>query len=268
MLDRINSLAIITLSKEGLMLAKRIREGLLKNHPAIDCFIYSPDKISGEGVNPFSQGLLNLTKEIFFRYQGLIFIMPLGIVIRAIAPNIKSKFTDPAVVVTDEVGRYAISVLSGHEGGANGLALEVSNILHTEAVITTAKEAKKDLIVGVGFRKGIGEEKIRDCILQTLSKVGASIENVRLIATVDRKAKEEGLQKVCQGFGIPLKVISYEEIKTCPRDFHRSELVKKKIGLYGVSEPSALLAGRKTTLLIKEKYPEVVVAIAKENFSW
>jgi len=262
--DHIHSLAIITLSKEGLSLAKRMGEGLPVGHMNIYC----PDEIADEDVNSFSGGLLNLIEEIFPKYRGLIFIMPLGIVIRAIAPNIRDKHTDPAVVVVDEVGRYVISTLSGHEGGANKLAIEISNILHTDAVITTAKEAKKDLIVGIGFRKGMGEKKIKDCILKTLSKIRASVENVRLIATVDRKAKERTLQKACQELGIPLKAVSYQEIRTCIKNFSGSKLVEEKMGLPGVSEPSALLAGRKTSLLIKEKYPGIVITVARENFLW
>ena len=88
--------------------------------------------------------------EIFDRYEGLIFVMALGIVIRVIAPFIKSKHVDPAVVVVDESRRFAISALSGHEGGANRLANQVASILRAESVITTASETMKRLIVGVG----------------------------------------------------------------------------------------------------------------------
>jgi cobalt-precorrin 5A hydrolase/precorrin-3B C17-methyltransferase len=72
--------------------------------------------------------------------KALIFVMAAGIVVRTIAPLIKDKRTDPAVVVLDETGKYAISLLSGHIGGGNELAKEIANFLKGEAVITTASD--------------------------------------------------------------------------------------------------------------------------------
>ncbi|MCG2813050.1 MAG: cobalamin biosynthesis protein, partial [Thermodesulfovibrionales bacterium] len=71
---------------------------------------------------------------------NLIFIMASGIVIRTVAPLIKDKRTDPAVVVLDEKGRFAISLLSGHLGGANKIAKEIADFLSGQAVITTASD--------------------------------------------------------------------------------------------------------------------------------
>ena len=71
---------------------------------------------------------------------NLIFIMASGIVVRTIAPLIKDKKTDPAVVVLDEKGRFAVSLLSGHLGGANKIAKEIADFLSGQAVITTASD--------------------------------------------------------------------------------------------------------------------------------
>lgn len=71
---------------------------------------------------------------------NLIFIMASGIVVRTIAPLIKDKQTDPAVVVLDEKGGFAISLLSGHLGGANKIAKEIADFLSGQAVITTASD--------------------------------------------------------------------------------------------------------------------------------
>lgn len=64
----------------------------------------------------------------------------MGICIRAIAPHIEDKHKDPAVVCVDSTGRYAVSVLSGHIGGANGLTRYVASILGAEPVITTRSD--------------------------------------------------------------------------------------------------------------------------------
>ncbi len=79
-------------------------------------------------------------KRLWNKSENLIFIMASGIVVRTIAPLIKDKRTDPAVVVLDENGKFAISLLSGHLGGANRLASEVAKFLGGVAVITTASD--------------------------------------------------------------------------------------------------------------------------------
>jgi len=74
------------------------------------------------------------------RYEGLVCIMATGIVVRCIAGLCRSKLSDPAIVVVDENGRYAISLLSGHIGGGNRLAEEIAVICGAEPVITTASD--------------------------------------------------------------------------------------------------------------------------------
>lgn len=75
--------------------------------------------------------------------RNLIFIMATGIVVRTIAPLIKGKKTDPAVVVIDEKGRYVISLLGGHLGGANELARRIAEFLGGKAVITTSSDVNE-----------------------------------------------------------------------------------------------------------------------------
>jgi cobalt-precorrin 5A hydrolase len=76
----------------------------------------------------------------FRNFSAHIFIMAVGIVVRVIAPYVKSKLTDPAVVVVDDQGKFAVSLLSGHLGGANELTLSVSRYLNAVPVITTATD--------------------------------------------------------------------------------------------------------------------------------
>ena len=83
----------------------------------------------------------DILPEIWSECRNLVFVMATGIVVRSVAPFIKDKKTDPAVVVLDEKGKYAISLLSGHIGGANDVAREIADYLDGEAVITTASDA-------------------------------------------------------------------------------------------------------------------------------
>jgi len=210
--------------------------------------------------------LRSTVEKVFDQYEGLIFIMALGIVIRVIAPFVKSKHTDPAVVVVDENRRFAISALSGHEGGANRLASQVATLLRAESVITTASETMKCLIVGVGCRKGTSQEEILEAIDQALEKGECSRADIRCLATIDLKGDEPGLREACINLGLPLRIVPIDQIRSFIGPYQRSSFVKEKIGVEGVSEPCALLAGRRTKLIVpKLKRGRVCVAIAREG---
>lgn len=95
---------------------------------------FSKDKIKAVGLN-------EVTKEAMEKAKGIIFISSTGIAVRAIAPCLKGKTIDPGVVVVDAKGEYAISLLSGHLGGGNELAIKVSEILKAMPIITTATDS-------------------------------------------------------------------------------------------------------------------------------
>ena len=74
------------------------------------------------------------------KFDAFVFIGALGICVRTIAPYVKDKHEDPAVVCVDSLGRNAIAVLSGHIGGANDLTRVIANILGASPVVTTQSD--------------------------------------------------------------------------------------------------------------------------------
>jgi len=255
--------AIITLSPQGAVLAHALA-GRLGN-----CSVYLHSAVRGwPDVTRFSR-IADLTKKLFGQCHNLVYIAPTGLVVRAIAPCIKHKLSDPAVVVVDAGGRWAVSLLSGHEGGANDLAVAVANILDAEPVVTTTTEAVKTVIVGVGCRRGASADQIIDAVRGALTKAGVALEQVRLLASADLKSDEAGLLEASRLLNVPVKFVSSDEIRRTRRAFSRSTFVQSKVNLPAVAEPSALLAGRRTRLLLpKQKYTNVTVALAVENCMW
>ena len=92
---------------------------------------------------------------VFGERRGHVFVMAAGAVVRLVAPLLESKWTDPAVVCVDEAGRFAVSLLSGHRGGANALAREVAAVIGAQAVVTTASDVRGTLPVDLfGAERG------------------------------------------------------------------------------------------------------------------
>ena len=95
------------------------------------------------------------TAAAFRRAEALIFVGAAGIAVRSVAPHLVSKARDPAVVVVDELGRFAVPILSGHLGGANDLAREISGSIYCPTLADVTEQLRRlaqpgDLILTVG----------------------------------------------------------------------------------------------------------------------
>src|SRR5690242_12128250 len=120
--------AVIAITKHGSALARRI-DG--------DRYISAKFR-TDEPAHYFEKPIKELTAELWPCYEALVYVVSLGAVVRTIAPFLKDKHVDPAVIVVDDKANFAISVLSGHVGGANELTERIAADLGAKAVITTA----------------------------------------------------------------------------------------------------------------------------------
>ncbi len=91
-------------------------------------------------VETLADGLRSWTGRMFAQGRGMIFIGAAGIAVRAAAPWVRDKLSDPPLVVMDEAGRFVIPLLSGHVGGANRLARRIGQLTGAVPVITTATD--------------------------------------------------------------------------------------------------------------------------------
>ena len=125
--------AFVAFTRKGALLAEKLRKELGGT-------VNAPDAGSGTGAEKERTPLAEWTAENFSRREALIFVGAAGIAVRAVAPHLRSKTEDPAVLCIDECGNHVIPLLSGHLGGANRLARRVAALLGAEAVLTTATD--------------------------------------------------------------------------------------------------------------------------------
>ncbi|MDA8210583.1 MAG: cobalt-precorrin 5A hydrolase [Clostridia bacterium] len=357
-------LAVVALTKGGADLGRRIAQAYPEQ---VDLY-----------HTPFDQPLKLLAERLFQQYQGIVFIMALGIVVRVVGPILQDKRRDPAVVCMDEAGNFVISVASGHLGGANRLTTELAELLGATPVITTATDVRgkiafdvlareldlviepfenlkllnsalvngekigvvsqlpaeklgfaqgssrwegiavhpwaklsgelafpeitdlgypylvlitnrvpdvslpsgraepvvlylrpRNLIAGVGCRRGIAQEDILAAVTDACRQAGKSPLSLKKLVSVDLKKDETGLLEAARELGLPMEFFDRTELARHLEDhpeLSRSDYVKAQIGVGGVCEPAALLAGYQTTLVLpKRKYRGVTVALAEER---
>ncbi|MHB9093977.1 MAG: cobalt-precorrin 5A hydrolase [Eubacteriales bacterium] len=357
-------IAVVAATKKGIKLAERIAAVLAESGNQ-ETVLYLPGKFSLlqiEGQrHPYRKPLRELFQELFSQYQGIVCIMALGIVVRLIAPHLKGKTSDPAIVAADELGQNVISVLSGHWGGANALTIQIANGLGANPVITTATDVNRlpaiemlaqergwlvepfelvknvnaaivngdevlvysevpldmestgnlkvrdfaeyapsrgeegrvvlvtnrtagsfplgtlflrpqNLCIGVGCRRGVTVQEVKDAITKALEESGRAQAAVRSLASIDIKSDEQGLLDAAGELNLPVEFFTRQAIRLILKErgnyFGFSELVDDKIGVGGVCEPAAILGAGETSGLImpKTKYKKVTVAIAEADW--
>lgn len=240
----------IVLGNSGLKLARQLKRGLR-------------DQVN---IHFAKDGIKNTIAGIFSKYDGHIFIMAIGIVVRAIKDLAKDKHKDPAVVVVDEGAHYAVSLLSGHEGGANELAARAASVLNADAVITTKSDAIKKAVVGIGFRRNEKKANLKYAIFSALRRSRLTLKDIRCVATVDLKRGYSPLLDAASELGVSVKFYEPRKLKLLDGKYKKSDFVESKIGVGGVCEPAVLLSGRNVKLrLPKMIIKGVAVAVGMEG---
>jgi cobalt-precorrin 5A hydrolase len=258
---RPGGVALIAASESGARLALGLRGRFAE-----------PDRVTLWAARPYlpefavyEGGLRGLAGRMWPDHAAIVGVMASGIVVRAIAPHVAGKLEDPAVVVVDDAGRFVISLLSGHEGGANRLAEQIAGETQGQAVITTGSEAKRRIVVGVGSRRGVSVDGVLAAVDEALAAAGATREDVRVLATIDLKRDEEGILEAAVRLGVPVQIVSRERIRVLQDALREPGFVEEITGVAAVCEPAAMLAGAQTQLLAPRSARDgVTVALAQD----
>jgi cobalt-precorrin 5A hydrolase len=141
----VENVAIIAITKNGIGIAQSLKA----KFPQWEIFVPSKFSNNNSKINWFEESTTLKIGELFKKCDALVCIFSLGAVIRLISPHMKDKKIDPAVVVIDDAGKFVISTLSGHLGGANKLAEEIASHLKATPVITTAADVNKTIAVDI-----------------------------------------------------------------------------------------------------------------------
>lgn len=138
-------IAVLAITRNGIALSERIAEVMPGTHRFAPASFRRPAEPGS--ILWYDDPTRALIPSLLADFDALIAILSLGVLVRLIAPHLRDKYRDPAVVALDAAGRFAIPVLSGHLGGANALAVRLATALGATPVITTASDVQQTLAV-------------------------------------------------------------------------------------------------------------------------
>jgi len=203
--------SVLAITKNGI----KIGENLKKLFP--DWNVFAPSKLTTEtvGITWYSEPTTEKLVDLFKNNNALICIFSLGAVIRLIAPYLKDKKTDPAVIVIDDKTNFVISVLSGHIGGANELTKKIAEKLGALSVITTAADVNKTIavdLVGREFNWKIDDDS-------TVTKISAHMVNEEPIGVFQEAGEKKWNEK------LPKNVMIYENMEDLKKSNSKAHLI-------------------------------------------
>ena len=205
------NVSVLVITKNGVKSGEKLKE-LFPNWN-----IFAPGKLSNENesITWYSEPTTDKIIELFKNSNALICVFSLGAVIRLIAPHLKDKKTDPAVIVIDDKTNFVISVLSGHIGGANELTEEISVKLNALPVITTAADVNKTIavdLVGREFNWKIDDET-------TVTKISAHMVNAESIGVFQQTGNKKWYKE------LPKNVKIYDSLEELKKSNSKAHLI-------------------------------------------
>ena len=364
--------AIIAVSRPGAALARRLASSMDDASLYLERRTSDASAESRGGEHYYDLPLRPVIKELFSEHAALVVFLPIGATVRLLAPVLGSKRQDPAVVCVDDAGRYAVSVLSGHIGGADALAHRVADAIGAQAIVTSASDAldvtavdlvgrdtgwriegsptdltraaaaivNRDrvalwidaqtgaewpddspspmsvirenslsevsepryaaalivsdrlfaletgrplvtyrpptLVVGVGCKRGVSVEHLRELMLHALEEHGLAAMSVAKIATADIKGDEAGIVALAESLGAPLETYGADQLNAiAARAAGASDrasyvhaptpsAAQDLLGVFGVAEPAAMLAsGASGVVVPRTKSDRATIAVAR-----
>jgi cobalt-precorrin 5A hydrolase len=205
------NVSVLAITKNGVNIGGKLKE-LFPNWN-----IFAPSKLSNgnNSITWYSEPTSDKIIELFKNSNALICLFSLGAVIRLIAPHLKDKKTDPAVIVIDDKMTFVISVLSGHIGGANELTQEISEKLNALPVITTAADVNKTIVVdlvGRQFGWKIDDET-------TVTKISAHMVNSEPIGVFQQTGNTKWYKE------LPKNVTIYDNLEELKKSNSKAHLI-------------------------------------------
>lgn len=202
--------SILAITKNGINIGVK----LLEIFPSWN--VFAPSKFSDDKkINWYTEPTSEKIIKLFKNNEALICLFSLGAVIRLIAPHLKDKKTDPAVIVIDDKTNFVISVLSGHIGGANKLTNTIAKELNAIPVITTAADVNKTIAVDL-IGRDLGWKIDDDSIV---TKISAHMVNGEKIGVYQDAGTKNWYKE------LPSNVKIYDKLEDLKQSNSRGNLI-------------------------------------------
>lgn len=240
--------AIVYVIGKAAETALKVKDALAKAN--IKTSVFAPKKYGREGTFAIRGDFREFIREIFSRFDAIVAVMASGIIIRAVGPLLKSKFSDPAIVCVDVTGRFAVSLVSGHYGGANHLARLIADGIGATAVVTTASDV-------------LGKKSVEELAKSLHCKI-VNPENLTAVNAILVDGGKIALVFVGNYVKVPSRVFGHR-VKTVKQLHHAIKLLKDFDGGVIVSRDSmTTVSFPKPVVVLKPKTVTVGVGARKD----
>ena len=212
---------IVSFTEKGAVVGTALENGLNAQGDEAAAWVRTSRSENVKEGRVLKEKLSDWTKEAFSTADAVIFIGAAGIAVRSIAPFVRDKYLDPAVVVVDELGRYCISLLSGHIGGANDLARRVAALIDAQPVITTATDLENRFAVDL-FASANGLTAVPQKLMKDIAAAAVAGERVGFVSDYPTEGTvPEEIEIVEAGAGEEPEIIpdNLPEIGVCISSF-------------------------------------------------